>query len=66
MFFLWGYIKDMVFVSPLATSMDDLKSRITAAMNLLDKLFSQTQKPPTYFRYVDNTFAIFPHETEAD
>ena len=26
------------------------------------KLFSQTQKPPTYFRYVD-TFAIFNHES---
>ena len=31
-----------------------------------EKLFSQTQKPPTYFRYVDDTFAIFDHETEAD
>ena len=27
-----------------------------------EKLFSQTQKPPTYFRYVDDTFAIFDHE----
>ena len=24
------------------------------------------QKPPTYFRYVGNTFAIFDHEAEAD
>ena len=31
-----------------------------------EKLFSQTQKPPTYFRYVDETFAIFDHEAEAD
>ena len=31
-----------------------------------EKLFPQTQKPPTYFRFVDNTFAIFDHETEAD
>ena len=30
------------------------------------KLFSQTQKPPTYFRYVDNTFVIFDHEAETD
>ena len=29
------------------------------------KLFSQTQKPPTYFRYVDDTFAIFDHKAEA-
>ena len=31
-----------------------------------EKLFSQTQKPPTYFRYVDHKFAIFDHEAEAD
>ena len=31
-----------------------------------EKLFSQTQKPPTYFRYVDDTFAIFNHEAEAN
>ena len=31
-----------------------------------EKLFSQTQKPPTYFRYVDDTFAIFDHEAKAD
>ena len=28
-----------------------------------EKLFSQTQKPPTYFRY---TFAIFDHEAQAN
>ena len=31
-----------------------------------EKLFSQTQKLPTYFRYVDNTFAIFDHKAEED
>ena len=31
-----------------------------------EKLFSQTQKPPTYFRYYDDTFAIIDHEAEAD
>ena len=31
-----------------------------------ERLFSQTQKSPTYFRYVDDTFAIFDHEAEAD
>ena len=31
-----------------------------------EKLFSRTQRPPTYFRYVDDTFAIFDHEAEAD
>ena len=29
-----------------------------------EKLFSQMQKPPTYFRYVDDTFAIFDHEAD--
>ena len=31
-----------------------------------EKLFSQTQKPPTCFKYVDDTFTIFDHEAEAD
>ena len=31
-----------------------------------EKLFSQTQKPPTYFRYVNDMFAIFDHKAEAD
>ena len=31
-----------------------------------EKLFFQTQKTPTYFRYVDDTFAIFDHEAKAD
>ena len=31
-----------------------------------EKLFSQTQKPPIYFKYADNTFVIFNHEAEAD
>ena len=31
-----------------------------------EKLFFQTQKPPTYFRYVDHTFAIFDREAEAE
>ena len=31
-----------------------------------ENLFSQTQKPPTYFKYVDDTFAIFNHEAETD
>ena len=31
-----------------------------------EKLLSQMEKPPTYFRYVDDTFAIFDHEAEAD
>ena len=30
------------------------------------KLFFQTQKPPTYFRYVNDTLTIFDHDAEAD
>jgi hypothetical protein len=29
---LWGYVKDRVFVPPLATNLDDLKNIITAAV----------------------------------
>ena len=31
-----------------------------------EKLFSQKSKPSTYFRYVDNTFAMFCNEEELD
>jgi hypothetical protein len=31
-FFLWGYMKDAVFVPPLPTDVDDLKRRITEAV----------------------------------
>ena len=31
-----------------------------------ENLFSQTQKPPIFFRYVDDTFAIFDHKAEAN
>ena len=31
-----------------------------------EKLFSQTRKPPIFFKYVHDTFAIFDHEAEAD
>ena len=36
-FFLYGHMKDMLFVPPLAFSLDDLKIRITAAVTLLDE-----------------------------
>ena len=31
-----------------------------------EKLFSETRKPPIYFRYVDDTFAIFDQEAKAN
>ncbi|PNF40965.1 hypothetical protein B7P43_G08819 [Cryptotermes secundus] len=32
-FFLWGYVEDRVYVPPLPTNLDDLKHRITTAIN---------------------------------
>ena len=32
-FFLWGFIKESVYVPPLPTTFDDLKNHITAAVN---------------------------------
>ena len=34
-FFLWGYVKDRVYVSPLPATMDDLQERITEAINAI-------------------------------
>jgi len=31
-FFLWGYVKDRVYVPPLPTTVDELQERITAAV----------------------------------
>jgi len=36
-FFLWGYIKDRVFVPPLQESLNELKQRITTAVASVDK-----------------------------
>jgi hypothetical protein len=35
--FLWGYIKDRVFVPPLPVSVHDLKQRITIAVASVDE-----------------------------
>jgi len=34
-YFLWGYVKDKVFVPPQPVSIPDLKNRITAAMETI-------------------------------
>ena len=36
-FFLWGFVKDAVFVPPLPANLQDLRNRITAAMALVDR-----------------------------
>ena len=36
-FFLWGYIKDRVFVPPLQVSLNELKQRITTVVASVDK-----------------------------
>jgi hypothetical protein len=36
-FFLWGYVKEHVFVPPLPLDIDELKMRITAAIETTDR-----------------------------
>ena len=36
-FFLWGYVKDKVYVPPLPANIDDMKARITAAIKTVDR-----------------------------
>jgi hypothetical protein len=36
-FFLWGYVKEQVFVPPLPQDIDELKLRIAAAIENLDR-----------------------------
>ena len=35
-FFLWGFVKDTVFVSPVLANLQELHDRITAAVALID------------------------------
>jgi hypothetical protein len=35
--FLWGYVKDNVFVPPVPVTLDDLKQRITRATTGVDE-----------------------------
>jgi hypothetical protein len=36
-FFLWGFVKDIVYVPPLPTTLQELKERITAAVMNIDR-----------------------------
>jgi hypothetical protein len=36
-FFLWGYAKEQVFVPPVPLDIDELKLRITAALETIDR-----------------------------
>jgi hypothetical protein len=36
-FFLWGFVKDTVFVPPLSANLQDLRSIITTAVALVDR-----------------------------
>jgi len=36
-FFLWGFVKDTVFVPPLSANLQDLRNRINAAVALVDR-----------------------------
>ena len=35
-FFLWGFVKDIVFVPPVPANLQELRDRITAAVALID------------------------------
>jgi hypothetical protein len=37
LFFFWGFVKDIVFVSSLSANLQDLRNRITAAVALVDR-----------------------------
>ena len=47
--------------SPLSSALADIFVKYYA-----EKLLSETRKPPIYFRYVDDTFAIFDHKPGED
>lgn len=36
-FLMWGYVKDKVYVSPIPTTLEVLKERITAAVTYIDR-----------------------------
>jgi hypothetical protein len=40
-FFLWGYVKEQVFMPPLPLDIDELKLRITAAVRTIDRIMLQ-------------------------
>ena len=42
-FFLWGYVKERVYVPPLPCDLDELGNRITTAVNSVDRRHSQTR-----------------------
>ena len=35
--FLWGFVKDTAFVSPLSANLQELRNRVTAAVALFDR-----------------------------
>ena len=40
-FFLWGYVKDKVYVPPLPESLDELKRRIKSARDMLFRVYQE-------------------------
>jgi hypothetical protein len=40
-FFLWGYVKEQVFVLPLPLDIDELKFIFTAAVEIIDRNMSE-------------------------
>jgi hypothetical protein len=52
-FFLWGFIKDRVFVPPLPVTLVDLRTRITAAITVIDH-----DMPQTVWQELDHRFDV--------
>jgi hypothetical protein len=44
-FFLWGYVKDIVYKTPVTpvTSLDELTLRIVAAIETLENIWRETE-----------------------
>ncbi|PNF22978.1 hypothetical protein B7P43_G11389 [Cryptotermes secundus] len=49
-FFLWGYIKDRVYVPPLPRTLVELRERIDAAMMTTDRMMLQNVWNELYYR----------------
>jgi len=44
-FFLWGYVKDRVYVPPLPATVDELQERITAAVKSVRRICCRESGP---------------------
>jgi hypothetical protein len=50
-FFVWGFIKDRVFVPPLPATLVDLRTRVTAAITVIDHDMLQRVQQELDYRF---------------